>query len=67
MPIAYINYWMEHSLIGIVIYFAIFTIIFFIICGIEFIINKNTVYKINKNLYKVKKEIIKSELMLPKR
>ncbi len=54
MPVAYFNYWMEHSVRGFVSYFGIFLLIFVMIWIIQFIIGKNNVYKMNTNLYKAK-------------
>lgn len=50
MPIAYITYWMEHSVIGFISYFGIFGFIFFGIWLIQFLIGKSNVKKMNENL-----------------
>lgn len=54
MPVAYFNYWMEHSVRGAASYFGIFLLIFVMIWIIQFIIGKNNVHKMNTNLYKAK-------------
>lgn len=50
MPIAYFNYWMEHSIAGFLSYFGIFTFIFVIVWITEFFIGKHNVRKMNENL-----------------
>ncbi len=52
IPIAYVTYWMEHSLKGILSYFGIFASIFVGIWIIQYIIAKNNVKKMNETLYK---------------
>ena len=54
MPIAYVTYWMEHSLKGFLSYFGIFVLIFVVIWVIQFRIGKQDVKKMNANLYKAK-------------
>lgn len=54
MPIAYFNYWMEHSVGGFLSYFAIFVIIFVVIWVIQFLIVRQTVRKMNDSLFKTK-------------
>lgn len=54
MPMAYLMYWMEHSIKGFLTYFGIFVFIFIFIWIIQFIIGKRTVKKMNENLYKTK-------------
>ena len=55
MPIAYLTYWMEHSVIGFLSYFGIFAVIFIVTWIIQFIISKHSIKKMNANLYKTKK------------
>lgn len=55
MPIAYLTYWMEHSVTGFLSYFGIFAMIFIVVWIIQFIISKHSVKKMNANLYKTKK------------
>lgn len=55
MPIAYLTYWMEHSVTGFLSYFGIFALIFIVTWIIQFIISKHSVKKMNANLYKTKK------------
>jgi len=47
MPIAYFTNWMEHSIIGFLIYFGIFVAIFVVAWVIQYLIWKNKVKKIN--------------------
>lgn len=54
LPIAYLAYWMEHSIVGILSYFGIFVLIFAFIWIIQFVIGKHNVRKMNKNLHNVK-------------
>lgn len=54
MPIAYLMYWMKHSIIGFLSYFGIFILIFLIVWMIQFAICKYNVKKMNANLYKTK-------------
>lgn len=55
MPIAYLTYWMEHSVTGFLSYFGVFALIFIVIWIIQFIIGKHSVKKMNANLYKTKR------------
>ncbi|MCI8993036.1 MAG: DUF3021 domain-containing protein [Eubacterium sp.] len=50
VPVAWINYWMEHSVPGVFRYFAIFALIFVIIWMVQFVIGKNNVKRMNENL-----------------
>lgn len=50
MPIAYITYWMEHSIWGIVSYFGIFTFIFAIIWAVQYGRAKHNVKKMNEKM-----------------
>lgn len=54
MPIAYFSYWMEHSIIGFLIYFGIFAFIFIIVWIIQFAIGKYNVKKLNEKLSMMK-------------
>lgn len=54
MPVAYFNYWMEHSIGGFLSYFAIFVIIFVVIWVVQFLIVRQTVRKMNDSLFKAK-------------
>lgn len=51
LPIAYIAYWMEHSVVGFLSYFGIFVLIFAMIWGMQFAIGKYNVRKMNEKLY----------------
>lgn len=50
MPIAYITYWMEHSLKGVVSYFGIFFLIFAAVWFIQYIRARQSVKKMNDTL-----------------
>lgn len=54
MPVAYLNYWMEHSIVGFLSYFGIFTFIFVIVWVTEFFIGKRNVRRMNERLPKAK-------------
>lgn len=56
MPIAYFTYWMKHSVTGFLSYFGIFALIFVVIWIVQFIIGKHNVSRMNKGLFKVKKD-----------
>lgn len=55
MPIAYICHWMEHSVLGIVSYYAIFISIYFVIFITQYIFWKNKIRKMNEKLSKASK------------
>ena len=50
MYISYFAHWIEHSLKGILMQFISFTIFFIIFWTIQFLIYKNNINKINKNI-----------------
>lgn len=52
MPIAYVTYWMEHSLKGFLGYFGIFALIFAIVWVVLYIIVRWNIKKMNENLGK---------------
>lgn len=52
MPIAYITYWMEHSLKGFVSYFGIFTFVFAIVWVVQYTRGRHNVKKMNEALRK---------------
>lgn len=52
MPIAYVTFWMEHSLKGVASYFGIFAIIFAIVWVIQYIRGRYNVKKMNEALRK---------------
>lgn len=54
LPIAYFAYWMEHSVVGFLIYFGIFVLIFAIIWITLFVIGKHNVRKMNEKLLQTK-------------
>lgn len=51
-PIAYFANWMEHSVIGVIIYIAVFAAIFVLIWVVQFFMWKRKVKKINEMLKK---------------
>ena len=50
LPIAYAAYWMEHSVAGVLGYFGVFVLIFAVIWGIQFVIGKWNVKKMNEKI-----------------
>lgn len=56
MPIAYLLYWMEHSIAGFVSYFGIFALIFAIVWAIQVMIGRQNVRKLNDSLHKKRDE-----------
>lgn len=52
MPIAYITYWTEHSLTGIVNYFGMFACNYAVIWLIQYAIIRHNIRKINKTLHR---------------
>jgi len=52
MPIAYVTYWMEHSLKGVISYFGIFAFIFAVVWIAQYIRAKQNVRKMNETLDK---------------
>lgn len=52
MPIAYVTYWMEHSLKGVLSYFGIFVFIFAVVWVIQYIRARHNVKKMNEILYR---------------
>lgn len=56
LPIAYVTYWMEHSVQGFLSYFGIFVLIFVIIYVIELFVGKRIVKRMNDKLPDVKKD-----------
>ncbi len=52
MPIAYVTYWMEHSLKGALSYFGIFIFIFVVMWIVQYVIAKRNVEKMNETLCK---------------
>lgn len=56
MPIAYWACWMEHSAAGFFRYFGIFTLIFLVIWGIEWMAARRTVRRLNARLSAARQE-----------
>lgn len=50
MPVAYVTYWMEHSLSGILSYFGIFVLIFAVVWVIQYGRAKHNVKKMNEKM-----------------
>ncbi|MDM8236441.1 DUF3021 domain-containing protein [[Ruminococcus] torques] len=50
LPIAYVSYWMEHSLKGILGYFSIFALIFAAVWIVQYTAAKHNVRKMNETL-----------------
>lgn len=53
LPIAYFMHWMEHTFIGIAIYFGIFIVIYVLIWAIQYNIWKRRIKQINDKIKKV--------------
>lgn len=51
LPVAYLTYWMEHSLVGFLTYFGIIVFIFVVIWIIMFGIGRYNVHKMNEKLF----------------
>ena len=56
LPIAYVAYWMEHSVAGVLGYFGVFVLIFAVIWGIQFVIGKWNVKKMNEKISEEKQD-----------
>lgn len=50
MPIAYVTYWMEHNLSGILSYFGIFVLIFAVVWVIQYGRAKHNVKRMNEKM-----------------
>lgn len=55
LPVAYLTYWMKHSMAGFFSYFGIFALIFVFVWIIQFFIGKKNVKKMNEKLKKDKR------------
>lgn len=55
LPVAYVNYWMEHSLKGFLSYFGIFIAIFAVVWIVQYTVNKRRVGKMNENLQNLRR------------
>ncbi len=53
LPIAYFTYWMEHSVVGFLLYFAVFLLIFVIIWIVQFMIGQHNVRRMNEKLSQI--------------
>ena len=51
LPTAYVSYWMEHSLKGILSYFGIFVLIFAAVWIVQYAAARHNVRKMNETLY----------------
>lgn len=56
MPSAYIACWMEHSIKGVLSYFGIFVLLFAFFWGIQYMISRHNVRKLNASLKKMQQE-----------
>ena len=54
LPVSYFAYWMEHSIVGFLIYFGIFVLIFVVMWMIQFGIGRYYVTKMNEKLSQTK-------------
>lgn len=52
MTVAYICEWMEHSVKGVLSYFAIFVAIFVVVWIVQYLIWKIRIYKIKEGIQK---------------
>lgn len=52
LPIAYVTYWMEHSIKGFLSYYGIFAAIFAVIWVTQYLTARYNVKKMNENLYR---------------
>ncbi len=50
MPIAYFSHWMPHNVMGILIYFGIFTAICIVVWLIQYLILRSKIKKMNSDL-----------------
>lgn len=50
LPIAYITEWMEHSVKGFLLYFAVFTLIFALIWLVQYLALKHKIKKLNQKM-----------------
>lgn len=55
LPVAYVNYWMEHSVKGFLSYFGIFAVIFAVIWIVQYTVNKRRVGKMNETLQNLRR------------
>lgn len=51
MPIAYLTYWMEHSVLGFLSYFGVFALIFLVVWILQFTTGRRMVRKMNAGLH----------------
>jgi hypothetical protein len=56
LPVAYLMHWMPRNLIGFIVFFSIFTVMFFIVWCIQFSIWKAKIRKIDDELTKHKSD-----------
>lgn len=58
MPIAYITYWMEHSVKGVLSYFGMFVCIYAIIWIVQYTIVRHHIKKMNETLHHQNRETL---------
>lgn len=51
-PIAYFMCWMPHNIVGVLSYFGIFFLIYFIIWGVQYFMIKRRIYNLNQKIKK---------------
>ncbi len=56
MPVAYFAKWLEPTVLGILKYFGIFTLIFIIIWVVQFLVWKSKIEKMNQGIEKKREE-----------
>ncbi len=50
LPVAYFTHWMERSLLGVATYYGLFTAIFLIIYGAQYLLWRQKIKKLNRTL-----------------
>lgn len=50
LPTAYLNYWMEHSLKGVLVYIGIFMLIFIVVWTAQYFFWKRKIEKLNRGI-----------------
>ncbi len=56
LPIAYLTYWMEHTLLGFLSYFGLFALIFLLVWAVQFWAGRRRVRKMNEQLHRMQGE-----------
>lgn len=58
MPVAYLTYWMEHSVTGFASYFGIFAFLFAVVWAIQYARARHNVRKMNETLHRQNRETL---------